>query len=276
MCISGKSLTSARRPLEGRSILVTRAAEQAGELTRQLTGRGALVVECPTIAVVAPEQWDELDSALAALDTIDWIILTSVNGVRFFFDRLQQLGLTVATLKGCKLCVVGPRTAAAVLAQGMQPDLVPGEFTGEGVVAAFSGVALQGARVLFPKADGARDLIPQRLRAMGAQVLDPVVYRTVMPPVLPPEARQALEAHRLDAAIFSSPSTVRNLAKLTGGAVRLQTLLAGVAVASIGPVTSQACRTLGLEVALEPQQATLDAVLDSLERYFGGAVSGPV
>lgn len=255
--------------------MVTRAAEQAEALTSQLQARGALVIECPTIAVVDPEQWDELDTALAALHTIDWIILTSVNGVRFFFGRLQQLGLTTAALKDCRLCVVGPKTAAAVQAQGLQPDLVPEQFTGEGVVEAFRGVDLQGAKVLFPKADGARDLIPQQLRAMGAQVLDPVVYRTVMPQALPPEAWQALEAYSLDAAIFSSPSTVRNLAALVGGAARLQTLLAGVAVASIGPVTSKACRTLGLEVALEPQQATLDAVLEKLERYFGGEVCGP-
>lgn len=268
-------MASASRPLEGRSILVTRAADQAEALTAQLQGRGALVVECPTIALVEPEHWDELDAALAGLSSIDWIILTSVNGVRFFFSRLQQLGLAAAVLKGSKLCVVGPKTAAAVRRLGLQPDLVPEQFTGEGVVAAFSGVDLQGASVLFPKADGARDLIPLQLRAMGARVLDPVVYRTVMPPALPLEARQALEEHRLDAAIFSSPSTVRNLAALVGGEEQLRALLTGVVVASIGPVTSKACRTLGLEVALEPQQATLDAVLDSLEHYFSGGENDP-
>jgi uroporphyrinogen-III synthase len=122
---------------------------------------------------------------------------------------------------------------------------------------------------LFPKADGARDLIPQQLRARGAQVVDPVVYRNVMPQALPDDARQALKQHQVDAVVFSSPSTVRNFAALAGGAEQLLGMLDNVVVASIGPVTSKACREWGLHVTVEPEHATLDDLVVELERYFG-------
>jgi uroporphyrinogen-III synthase len=255
--------------LEGRRILVTRAAEQAGEFVDLLHQRGARVIECPTIELVPPERWDEIDAAAAALGSFDWLILTSVNGVRFFFGRLQALGLTVPRIpQGCKVCVVGPKTAEALVAFGIRPDLIPQQFTGEGVVAAFEGIDLHGKTLLFPKADGARDLIPLELARRGAVVTAPVVYRNVIPVTLPDAAQAALEKRQLDAVVFSSPSTVRNFATLLGGEERLKELMKGIAVASIGPVTSQACRELGLAVAVEPEQATLDALVDELELFL--------
>lgn len=247
---------------------MTRAAEQAAEFTEQLRQRGTVVVECPTIQLVPPLQWDEVDATIHHLSSFDWLILTSVNGVRFFFGRLQELGRGTHDLKDCKVCAVGPKTAEALDGLGITPALVPEQFTGEGVVAAFQGIDLQGRRVLFPKANGARDLIPQQLRSMGAEVIAPVVYRNVMPVELPDTARQALEQHQLDAVVFSSPSTVRNLAALVGGVTQLQTMLADLAVASIGPVTTKACQELGLKITVEPKQATLDDIVSKLEDYF--------
>jgi len=247
---------------------VTRAAEQAAGFSRQLQQRGAEVVECPTIQLVPPRQWDEVDAAINAMPGFNWLILTSVNGVRFFFTRLQELGRGIHDLQSCKVCAVGPKTTEALLELGIAPDLVPEQFTGEGVVAAFQGFDLRGKRILFPKADGARDLIPQQLRGMGAEVVDPVVYRNIIPAELPDAARQALEQHQLDAVVFSSPSTVRNLATLVGGVTQLQTLLTDLAVASIGPVTTRACQELRLSVAMEPEQATLDNLISELEQYF--------
>ena len=181
---------------------------------------------------------------------------------------MQELGRGTHDLKNFKVCAVGPKTAEALLELGITPDLMPEQFTGEGVVAAFQGIDLQEKRILFPKADGARDLIPQQLRSMGAEVIDPVAYRNIIPPALPDSARQALEQHQLDAVVFSSPSTVRNLAALTGGTAQLQQLLKGVAVASIGPVTTKACQELGLKVTAEPEKATLDDIVSKLEDYF--------
>ncbi len=265
MSTNGKLPTN---PLHGRRILVTRAAEQAAGVSEQLKQRGAVVVECPTIQLAPPEQWDELDAAINNLSTVDWLILTSVNGVRFFFGRMQELGFELTTLHGCKTCAVGPKTAEALAELGIQPDLVPEQFTGEGLVAAFKEIELQGRRVLFPKADGARDLIPEQLRTMGALLADPVAYRTIMPERLPEQALEALQHHQLDAVIFSSPSTVKNLAALTDGAAELSGMLEGVCIASIGPVTSKACRELGLTVTVEPHQATFASLLDELGRYF--------
>lgn len=251
--------------LAGKRVLVTRAVEQAAPFAEQLRQRGAQVLECPTIQLAPPEQWGPVDDALRQLPGFDWLILTSANGVRFFFERLAHQGLSATDLRDCKVCVVGPKTAEALAGMGVVADLVPEQFTGEGVVAAFSLIDLQGKRVLFPKAAGARDVIPRLLRGQGAEVVDPVLYRTLLPDQLPDDARSALEQRELDLAVFSSPSTVRNLAALVGGADRLAQLLHGVVVASIGPITSQACRELGLTVAVEPSHATLTDLLAALE-----------
>ena len=265
MCTSVKLPTN---PLQGRRILVTRAAEQAAEFTEQLRQRGAVVVECPTIQLVPPLHWHEVDAAINTLPDFDWLILTSVNGVRFFFTRLLELGHDIHDLQHCNVCAVGPKTAEALLQLGITPALVPEQFTGEGIVTAFQGIDLQAKRMLFPKADGARDLIPQQLRSMGAEVIDPVVYRNIIPPALSDTAKTALEQQQLDAVIFSSPSTARNLASLAGGVERLQHLLKPTVVASIGPVTTRACQELGLTVVVEPEQATLDSLINELELHF--------
>jgi len=274
MSISGKLNTKMLipSPLEGRRILVTRAEEQAGNFVALLHQRGAMTVECPTIELVPPLKWDEIDAAAAVLTSFDWLVLTSVNGVRFFFDRLRTLGVSF-NQQSYKVCAVGPKTAEALITLGINPDLVPQQFTGEGVVAAFEGIGVKGKKVLFPKADGARDLIPHELARRGAIVTDPVVYCNVLPQKIPDAALSALEKHQLDAVVFSSPSTVHNLATLLGGEELLRDRLGGVVVASIGPITSQACRELGLQVSVEPRQATLDALLDELERFLQNTTS---
>lgn len=257
-----------RRPLFGRRVLVTRAADQIGGFSRMLEERGAQVVECPTIQLAPPETWDGVDAAIERLPDTDWLILTSANAVRFFFERLHELGRDSRSLGRCRVCAVGPKTAEALHVQGIRPDLLPDEYTAEGVLAAFSRLDMRGSSVLFPKADRARDLIPPGLEQMGATVVSPVLYRTLMPERLPDEALQALEQGYLDAVTFSASSTVSNLALLVGGPERLQTLLSGVAVASIGPITSKTCRELGLTVAIEPVNATLDELAAALERFF--------
>lgn len=257
-----------RRPLFGRRILVTRAVDQSAGFARRLEELGAQVVQCPTIRLAAPESWDEIDDAINRLKDTHWLLLTSANAVRFFFERLRELGRDSRAIGECKVCVVGPKTAEAVLAQGILPDLLPEEFTAEGVVAALSGHDLQGKRVLFPKADRARDLLPAALEKMGAEVIAPVLYRNLLPEALPDEARDALEQGRLDAVTFSASSTVSNLALLVGGPQRLQELLKDLAVISIGPVTSRTCRELGLNVAVEPPEATLESMVKALEEYF--------
>ena len=259
-----------KRPLFGKRIMVTRAADQAGEFSRMLEERGAAALECPTIMLVPPESWDDVDAAINDLAAYDWLILTSVNGVRFFFERLHALGKDSRSLGCCKVCVVGPKTAELVQSQGIVPDLVPEQFTAEGVVAAFNRVGSAGQRVLFPRADGAREVIMTELSRMGAMVNAPVTYRSLRPERLAEAARTALVERQLDVITFSASSTVRNLAALVGGAGSLAELLEGVVVASIGPITTKTCHELGLRVAVEPQQATLADLVTALERYFTG------
>jgi uroporphyrinogen III methyltransferase/synthase len=256
-----------KRPLCNRKIIVTRAAEQAGEFSAKLAARGASVLECPTICLVEPESWQLLDLAIRDLPGYDWLILTSGNAVRYFFQRLDMLGLDARALAGCKICAVGPKTADEVGHFGIKPDLVPTDYKAEGIVEEFSRLDMHGCRVLFPRADKARDIIPQELKRMGAHVDSPVAYRNIFPERLPPETLFALEKRSVDCITFTSSSTVQNLAAMLGEEMMLN-MLKGVAVASIGPITSKSCRDLGLRVDIEPESYTLDALAEALEVHF--------
>jgi uroporphyrinogen III methyltransferase/synthase len=256
-----------RRRLCGKKIVVTRAAEQAGEFSAKLAARGATVLECPTIRLVEPESWQLLDLAIRELPNYDWVVLTSVNAVRFFFQRLDTLGFDARVFTGCKICAVGPKTAEEIRLFGIKPDLVPNDYKAEGVVDEFSRLDIQGSRVLFPRADKARDVIPQELKRMGAHVDSPVVYRNIFPDRLPPETLFALEKRSVDCITFTSSSTVQNLATMLGEELMLD-MLKGVVVASIGPITSKSCRDLGLKVDIEPESYTLDALAEALETHF--------
>lgn len=255
------------RPLCGRKIIVTRAAEQAGEFTAKLALRGATVLECPTIRLVEPESWQLLDLAIRELAGYDWLILTSGNAVRFFFQRLETLGLDSRALAGCRVCAVGPKTAEAFASFGIRADLIPADYKAEGIVDQFSRLDLHDKRILFPRADKAREIIPTELKRMGAHVDSPVAYRNIFPDRLPPEALFLLEKRSVDCITFTSSSTVQNLAAMLGEDMLID-LLKGVTVASIGPITSKSCRELGLKVEVEPEIHTLDALVAALEEHF--------
>ncbi len=255
------------RPLFGRGIMVTRATDQAGEFAATLAGLGAHLFECPTIGIVPPEEFAELDAAIGDLAGFDWLIFTSANAVRFFFARLAELGRDSRAIGPCRVCAVGPKTASSLAPFGIRPDLVPADYKGEGVVEAFGAVTIAGKRVLFPRGDRARDVVPAGLRRMGAEVIAPVAYRNVIPGALPPAVLQALEERRIHCVTFTSSSTAENLAAMVGEN-RLIHLLAGVSVASIGPITSQSCRELGLDVHIEPREYTIEALTEAIVSYF--------
>ena len=256
-----------KRSLCGRKIIVTRSAEQAGEFSAKLAARGATVLECPTIRLVEPESWQLLDLAIRELPSYDWVVLTSGNAVRFFFQRLDALGMDARALGNCRICAVGPKTAAEIHAFGIKPDLVPGDYKAEGIVDEFSRLDMQGSRVLFPRADKARDIISRELKKMGAHVDSPVAYRNIFPDRLPPETLFALEKRSVDCITFTSSSTVQNLAAMLGEELMLD-MLKGVKVASIGPITSKSCRDLGLKVDIEPEDSTLEALTEAVEAHF--------
>ncbi len=158
------------KPLFGRGIVITRPEAQAEELAELLRARGARVIPFPVIRIAPPESWEELDGAIDRLESYRWIIFTSANGVAFFFRRLRERGRDIRDLKGIRIATIGPATASAVEALGIRVDLVPEEFISEGVVKAFAGEDLRGSRVLLPRAEEARDVIPEGLAKMGASV----------------------------------------------------------------------------------------------------------
>jgi uroporphyrinogen III methyltransferase/synthase len=255
------------RPLSGRTIIVTRAADQAGEFSSQLAGYGASILECPTIQIAAPESWCDLDSSIAALSTFDWVIFTSVNAVRYFFKRLHTQGLDARALGHVKVCAVGPRTSESIVEHGIYPDLVPKEYKAEGVIAALGKDAVNGKKILFPHADLARDVIPSKLTEIGALVDSPVAYRNIFPERLCPEAMFALEKRKVDCITFTSSSTVNNLARMLGADL-LTDMLKGTSIASIGPITSATCREHGLKVDIEPEDYTLAALTSAIVNHF--------
>jgi len=257
------------RPLFGRSVLVTRGADQAGEFVSKLERLGARVYGCPTIEIIPPASYAELDEAIGDLASFHWIVFTSYNAVKYFFERLRAHNLDTRALGRCRVCAVGPKTAAALIPYGVHADLVPADYKAEGVVAAFSAMDLSGQRILFPRGDRAREVVPAELGRLGAVVVAPVAYANETPDDIPDEALKALEERRVDCVTFTSSSTVQNLAAIVGDN-RFLHLMEGVKVASIGPITSKSCRDLGLEVHMEPAEYTLDALTAEMIRHFAG------
>jgi uroporphyrinogen III methyltransferase/synthase len=255
------------RPLFGQSVLVTRAADQAGEFSGMLAELGARVYECATISIVPPKDFMELDRAIEDLNGFHWLIFSSVNSVKSFFDRLAALGFDTRAIGACRVSAVGPKTAAALLPFGVRADLVPDDYKAEGVIAAFRAMDVKGKRFLFPRGDKARDIIPRGLAGLGGEVVAPVAYRNIIPEALPEQVLAALEERRINCVTFTSSSTVENLVAMLGENRFLQ-ILEGVVVAVIGPVTAGTCREMGLEVHIEPQVYTLAALTEEIVKYF--------
>jgi uroporphyrinogen III methyltransferase / synthase len=240
-----------RLPLFGRRILVTRARGQADALSARLHALGASVVEMPTIEIKPAADYDSLDEAIARLGDYDWLIFTSVNGVRFFLERLDRSATDLRALRA-RICAIGPATRAAIEALHLKVDVIGKEYVAEGLLAAFARYHLAGQRMLLPRAAVARDLVPVELAKRGAQVDVVEAYRTAMPPISPPETMP-------DWITFTSSSTVRNYVAALGAGS-----LAGVKVASIGPVTSATARELGIEVTAEASVYTIDGLVEAI------------
>jgi uroporphyrinogen III methyltransferase / synthase len=241
-----------QRPLFGRTIVVTRAREQASQLRADLTGLGARVVELPAIRV------DPLPVALPPLDAVDWLVLTSANGVAALFDRgITPAGGDARTLAGVRVAAIGPGTAAALARYGVRADLVPDRFVAEALLDAFPPPAAPGARVLLARAEQARDVLPDGLRRLGYHVDLLPLYRTRVAEA-DPTTLDEVRRGSADAITFTSSSTVRNFVQLVGP-LDPQPL-----VVSIGPVTSATARELGLRVDAEAPTHTIDGLVGTL------------
>lgn len=248
-------------PLAGVSVVVTRAREQAGELSAKLEALGAEVIEFPTIEIRPADDYRALDAALANLPAYDWLIFTSVNGVKFFQERLELRDRNLGAFRG-QVCAIGPATLKAVERLGLKADLVPEEYVAESMVAAFSAHDLSGKRILLPRAAVARDLAPAELARRGARVDVVEAYRTGVPRGTMERVREIFFGERKpDWITFTSSSTVANFVGAAGGHT-----LEGVKIASIGPVTSATARKYGLEVTVEASPYTTDGLVAAIVR----------
>jgi len=258
------------RPLFGRRIVVTRSREQAGELVDMLEERGAEAIQTPTIRIAPPEDGEALERAAAGAATYDWIVFTSANAVDALLGRLVQQG-DIRELKGVRLCAIGPSTAERVGRYGLRADVVPDEARAEGVFEALKAAApLQGARVLLPRADIAREVLPDQLRDAGAQVDEVVAYRTLLgggEREGDHDIYRMLLERQIDAVTFTSASTVRNFARLLGEE-QAADLLNTTVVAAIGPVTAEAAQQLGIHATVVPKKYTIPDLVDALVEHF--------
>ena len=255
------------RALEGRTIVVTRAAAQAQRFTQLLEAAGARVIEAPAIVIAPPASWEPLDTALSALSTFGWIVFTSVNGVSMVDRRLSALGLGWSALAGRRVAAIGPATADALREHGVRVDVVPAEYRAEGLVERLRGLLGQGERVLLPRAAQTRDVLVTSLRARGIDVVEVPAYTTRRAEGNGARLGDALVAGTVDVVTFTSSSTARNFAELFSDAERLA-WRDHVLIASIGPITAATAAEYGLTTAIMPAEYTIPALARAIVDWF--------
>lgn len=257
--------------LAGLRVLVGRARHQAGVLSTELRKRGAHVLEIPFIEIRRPRSFRPLDAALNNLETYDWLILTSVNGVDALWHRLAKLALTKKSLRHLNIAAIGPATKKAIERRGLRVHVVPKEYVAESVVRSLQK-KVKGKRVLLVRAKVARDVIPRELRQAGARVDVVEAYETIVPKSSRTRLRAALKSpnRRPDVITFTSSSTVKNFVELLGPSAKSSRAkkrpgnLEGITLASIGPVTSSTLRDLNLGVDVEARQYTIPGLIKAI------------
>jgi len=255
-------------PLFGKRIVITRPEDQAAGFISDLSELGAQCLLFPTIKIIPPANWKELDSAIGDLSRYDWILFTSVNGVKYFFERLHFAKRDARHLKGIKIGAIGPGTAAALMDMGTNPDLVPDQYMAEGVVEKLEESLLDGKRVLLPRTVIARDYIPKKLKKLGAVVDVVEAYQTVQPEYSQDHLVKLFKDGTIDMITFTSPSTVDNFLALFEGRSIIKEILKAK-VACIGPITAQRATEKGLKVIIVPDEYTVDALTRAIVEFYG-------
>lgn len=258
-------------PLLGRTVLVTRSQSSSGQFRTLLERQGAKVVEMPTLVIREPSTWEPLDRAIADFD-FDWLLLTSANGVSYFFERLMAAGKDSRALAGTKIAVVGKKTAASLREWGLQPDFIPPDFVADSLVEHFPE-PVAGRRMLFPRVEsGGREVLVRELTEAGATVAEVPAYESGCPEAIAPEAWDAIQKEQIDIVTFASSKTVRNFCRLLAvqASGSLNDLMGGVAIASIGPQTSETCRELLGRVDVEAREYTLEGLTDAIVAWVEG------
>ena len=256
-----------KRPLLGKRIVVTRARQQASDLVRRLSDLGAECLEFPTIKVVSADDAGPLDDAVQNLSVYDWIIFTSVNGVKFFFDHLFGTDKDVRALNHLHTAAIGPATAEKLFEYGLKSDIIPQTYRAEAVVDAFRKIKLEGKKILLPRAKEARPVLPVELRKMGAEVDEVTAYLTEKVRENGDQLLERLEAKTIDLITFTSSSTVQNFKDLLPPD-NFKQLIKGIAIASIGPITTETAIESGFEVLITAKSFTIPGLCEAVVKYY--------
>ncbi len=249
------------KPLFGKGIVITRPERQADDLALLLASQGASPIAFPTISIVPPEDWKELDCALDQLESYQWLIFTSANGVHFFFQRLREKSRDIRDLKGIKICCIGPATARQIENRGIKVDLVPQEFIAEGILKSFASLDLSGKKILIPRAAVARDILPESLKKQGAIVDVATTYQTVNSGRKKEELTKLIDAGEVDIITFTSSSTVNNFLEIMGAEYVLPS---SIQIACIGPVTADTAKKAGFPIDISQEEYTMEGLVQSL------------
>jgi uroporphyrinogen III methyltransferase/synthase len=252
-----------RKPLFGHRILVTREQSGGFEVLEDL---GAEVIEFPTIRIVPPADLSGLDAAIEGIESYQWLIFTSANGVNFFFQRFFERDRDIRDLKGIRICAIGTKTASEIRRYGIKVDLVPEEFNAEGLVEAFvrehGAQGLKGVRFLLPRAEVGREVLPERIRELGGEIDVVTAYRAIKPETHGKRLKRFLREGRITIATFTSAATFNNFLSIMGD--EAIDLLRDVTIAVIGPVTKRAVEKAGLRVSIMPEKATIEAMIQGI------------
>jgi uroporphyrinogen III methyltransferase/synthase len=256
------------QPLTGKSIVITRAPEQSGELTSSLAHLGAEVLLLPMVRFAAPEDWARVDAVIGRLAEFDWILFTSRNAVRFFALRQSELGIApdLPVFGKHQIAVVGPATHEAAKREGFRVDYAAKNHTGEGLVRELAE-SIGNRNVLLPRSDRADDRLPDALRETGARVTDVIAYRTAAPEKVDAAILCRLQRAEVDAIVFASPSAFHNLRDLIPAA-DLASLSERVQFAAIGPTTARALRESGMRVEIEANESSSAALADAIAKHY--------
>jgi len=252
-----------KKPLFGQRLLVTREHSGGFESLEEL---GAEIIEFPTIEIVPPDDWKELDKSIAKIESYNWLIFTSANGIKFFFKRFFEKDRDIRDLKGIKICAIGSKTASEVKKYGLKVDLIPEEFNAEGLIEAIIKVhSLKGVRFLMPRAEVAREIFPEKIRELGGEIDTVTAYRAVKPETHGKRLKRFLKEGKITIVTFTSAATFNNFLSIMGDDAH--ELLKEVAIAVIGPVTAKAVEKTGLKVNIMPKQATIEALVEEIIKW---------
>lgn len=256
-----------KKPLFGKRVLVTRSREQASVLSEKIEELGGEAWEFPTIAIEEPIDPKPLEDAIKNAANFDWIIFTSVNGVKAFFDVMKKLKIDIRRLANVNFCAIGPKTKEAIEAKGIMVEFIPEIFQAEAIIEGLKDFLKPGQKVLLPRADLARPILVESLKALKMNVHEVIAYRTVKNAADSQELLEKLKNKEIHVITFTSSSTVRNFVDALGSN-NVDELLGGVTIACIGPITAQTARKLGLAVDITAEKYTIEGLVESLVNYF--------